>query len=131
MTTPSERIFRLPFVLLLCVQPLAGFAISTFYLLPKFLTIHLHATPSQIGLVGAAYGIAGSLAVPLLGAAVDKFSPRALLLAACAALALAALAFIWVDRIGPFLLLFRTAQGIAWAVLFTAGMMLTISTSPP
>jgi MFS family permease len=131
MTPPSERIFRLPFVLLLCVQPLAGFAICTFYLLPKFLTTELHATPSQIGLVGMAYGVAGTLAVPLLGAALDKVSPRSLLLGACAALALAALAYVWVDRVGPVLLLLRTAQGLAWAVLFTAGMMLTIGTSPP
>jgi MFS family permease len=130
MNTPNERIFRRPFVLLLCSQPLAGFAISTFYLLPKFLTTELHATPSQIGLVSAAYGIAGSLAVPLLGAAVDKVSPRVLLLSACAALAAAALGFVWVDRVGPLLLALRTIQGLAWAVLFTAGMMLTIGTSP-
>jgi MFS family permease len=115
----------------MCVQPLAGFAICTFYLLPKFLTTELHATPSQIGLVSAAYGIAGSLAVPLLGAAVDKVSPRVLLLAACTVLAGAAVGFIWVERVGPLLLVLRTAQGLGWAVLFTAGMMLTIGTSPP
>ena len=53
MTPPSDRIFRLPFVLLLCVQPLAGFAICTFYLLPKFLTTELHATPSQVATIEA------------------------------------------------------------------------------
>jgi MFS family permease len=131
MTPPSERIFRLPFVLLLCVQPLAGFAICTFYLLPKFLTTELHATPTEIGLASAAYGVAGTLAVPLLAALVDRVSARALLLAACAVFAGAALGFVWVDRVGPLLLLLRAAQGLGWAVLFTAGMMLTIGTSPP
>jgi predicted MFS family arabinose efflux permease len=115
----------------LCAQLLAGFAICSFYLLPKFLTTELRATASQIGLVSAAYGIAGSIAVPLLAAAIDKFSPRFLLLAACAAIASAAIAFVGVDRVGPLLLLLRTVQGLGWAVLFTAGMMLTIRTSPP
>jgi MFS family permease len=131
MTPPSERIFRRPFVLLLFVQLFAGFALCTFYLLPKYLAAELHATASQIGLVSAAYGIAGSLAVPLLGAAVDKVSPRVLLLWACAALSTAAFGFVWVEKVGVLLLLLRTAQGLGWAVLFTAGMMLTIRTSPP
>src|SRR6185295_9179410 len=108
---------------LLCVQPLAGFAICTFYLLPKFLTTELHATPSEIGLASAAYGVAGTLAVPLLAVLLDRVSPRTLLLAACAVLAGAAFAFVWVDRVGPLLLLLRAAQGFGWAVLFTAGMM--------
>ena len=128
---PSERIFRRSFVLLLCVQPLAGFAIWTFFLLPKFLTTELHATPSEIGLASAAFGIAGSLAFPLLAALLDRVSPRALVLAACAVLAGAALEFVSVNRVGPLLLALRTLQGLGWAVLFTAGMMLTISTSPP
>jgi MFS family permease len=131
MIPPSERIFRRSFVLLLCVQLLAGFALCTFYLLPKFLTTELRATPSEIGLASAAFGVAGALAVPLLAALLDRVSSRALVIAACAVFAGAALGFLWVDRIGPLLFLLRTAQGLGWAVLFTAGMMLTIGMSPP
>src|SRR6185295_4326967 len=116
---------------LLCVQLLAGFALCTFYLLPKFLTTELRATPSEIGLASAAYGVAGALAVPLLAALLDRVSLRVLLIASCAVFAGAAVGFLWVDRIGPLLFVLRTAQGLGWAVLFTAGMMLTIGMSPP
>src|SRR6185369_17241728 len=79
----------------------------------------------------AAYGVAGALAVPLLAALLDRASSRVLLIASCAVFAGAAVGFLWVDRIGPLLFVLRTAQGLGWAVLFTAGMMLTIRTSPP
>jgi predicted MFS family arabinose efflux permease len=131
MNAPNERIFQLPFVRLLSVQPLAGFAICTFYLLPKFLATELRATPSQIGLVSAAFGVAGALAVPLLAVLLDRLSPRVLIVTACFVLAAAALGFVCVDHVGLLVLALRTAQGIAWAVLFTAGMMLTIRLSPP
>jgi MFS family permease len=130
MNAPTERIFRLPFVRLLSVQPLAGFSICTFYLLPKFLATELHATPSQIGLVSAAYGLAGVLAVPLLAVLLDRFSPRVLIVAGCFVLMMTAVGFAWVDRVGVLVLSLRMAQGLAWAILFTAGMMLTIKLSP-
>src|SRR6185369_4767334 len=60
-----------------------------------------------------------------------RFAPRRLLLAACLILALAALGFVWVDRVGPLAIALRMAQGFGWAVLFTSGMMLTIGMSPP
>src|SRR5882724_5209180 len=131
MSPPKERIFSRPFVILLGVQPLAGFAICTFYLLPKFLATELLATPSQIGLVSASYGISGALAVPLLAALLDRRSARTLIVSACALLSVAALGFVWVDRVGALALTLRTVQGLAWAILFTAGMMVTIGTSPP
>src|SRR5882672_4553302 len=110
MNAPNERIFRLPFVRLLCMQPVAGFAICTFYLLPKFLATELHATPSQIGLVSAAYGLAGALAVPLLAVLLDRFSPRVLIVAGCFVLTVAALGFVCVDHIGILALSLRMAQ---------------------
>src|SRR5260221_7626786 len=100
MTPPADRIFRPSFVRLLCVQPLAGFAICTFYLLPKFLVTELHATPSEVGFVSAAFGVAGALTVPILGAALDRFSPRRLVLVSCWMLAIAAAGLAWVDRGG-------------------------------
>jgi MFS family permease len=131
MTPPSERIFRPSFVRLVCVQPLAGIAICTFFLLPKFLVTELRATPFDVGVVSAAFGLAGALAVPILGAALDRFSPRRLVLASCWVLAISAIGFVWVDRIGALVIALRVAQGLAWAALFTAGMVLTIDISPP
>src|SRR4051812_10402438 len=71
MIPPSEPLFSKSFVRLLMVQPLAGFAVSAFYLLPKFLASELHATAWEIGVVSAAYGVAGALAVPFLATAID------------------------------------------------------------
>lgn len=131
MSPQKERLFSRSFVGLLLVQSLAGFAISAFYLLPKFLAAELHATAWEIGLVSAAYGVAGALAVPLLAVAIDRFSPRMLLLAAFAAVAVSAGGFVWVDRVGPLALVLRLAQGLAWAIMFTSGMMLTIRLCSP
>jgi MFS family permease len=131
MNPPSEPLFSRSFVRLLMVQPLAGFAVSSFFLLPKFLATELHASAWDIGVVSASYGVAGALAIPFLARAIDRFSPRLLLLAGFAVIAVSAGGFVWVDRVGPLALVLRLGQGVAWAVMFTAGMMLTISLSPP
>ncbi|HKQ68509.1 MAG TPA: MFS transporter [Polyangiaceae bacterium] len=127
---PSEPLFRPAFVRLLTVQPLAGFAICVFYLLPKYITLELHGTPSEVGLTNTVYGASSVVVVPFLAAALDRWSPRRIVLAGIVMLAVAAAGFLAVDRFGVLLLTLRAIQGVAWALLFTAGMMLTIRVAP-
>ena len=101
-----------------------------FFLLPKFLTTELHASPSQVGLVNAVNGLAAALAVPILALTIDRGSPRGLIQVGAGVLALSALGYVWVTRVGPLILILRIAQGFAWAFLFTAGMVMATALSP-
>jgi predicted MFS family arabinose efflux permease len=49
---------------------------------------------------------------------------------AALALACTSLGYLAVDRVGPLILMLRLAQGLAWALTFTAGMMMTTSLAP-
>jgi predicted MFS family arabinose efflux permease len=90
----------------------------------------LHASPREIGLVSAVYGLASVVALPLLAWAIDRGSPRWLIMAAALALASSALGYLGVDRVGPLILTLRLFQGLAWALTFTAGMMMTTTLAP-
>lgn len=127
---PPQRLFHPSFVRLLAVQPLSGFSICVFYLLPKFMAKELHASPSEIGLVSTVYGLASVLALPLLALAIDRGSPRWLIMAGALALAASALGFLGVHEVGSLILMLRFVQGMAWALTFTAGMMMTTRLAP-
>jgi predicted MFS family arabinose efflux permease len=114
----------------LAVQPLSGFAICTFYLLPKFMTKELHATASEIGVVSTVYGLASVVAIPFLAWAIDRGSPRRLIMTAAFALSASASGYLAVHQFGPLLLALRLVQGLAWALTFTAGMMMTTTLAP-
>ena len=58
--------------MLLAIQLAHGFAFSSFFLLPKFLTTELGAGPELIGRITAVAGIAGVLSVPLVGIWIDR-----------------------------------------------------------
>ncbi|HEY3234367.1 MAG TPA: MFS transporter [Polyangiaceae bacterium] len=113
------------------MQPLCAFTVCTFYLLPKFLTSEFSASPSQVGWVSTAYGGASIVALPILGVAIDRSSARRLMLVSSLVLVGSALGFVWVEAFGPLVLILRFAQGVAWALSFTAGMMLTTTLAPP
>ncbi len=100
-----------------------------FFLLPKFLTTELHASPSQVGLVNAVNGLAAVLAVPILALTIDRGSPRGLIQVGALTLGVSALGYLWVSSVGPLILMLRIAQGLAWGLLFTAGMVMTSSLS--
>jgi predicted MFS family arabinose efflux permease len=125
-----QRLFGTAFVLLLAVQALSGFSFCVFYLLPKFLTTTLHATPSEVGLVSSSFGFAGALALPLLTIVVEKRAPRTLMLLAALALTISAMAFIAVRDVGMVAVLLRGLQGLAWSIMFIAGMVLTARLAP-
>lgn len=95
MQARSSAVFRPEFVRLLALQPLGGFTICVFYLLPKFLTAELHATASEVGLVSAAFGAASLLSVPFVSFFVARGSARGLIAAATLVLTLTAFAFLW------------------------------------
>jgi MFS family permease len=119
------------FVTLLCLQLAFGFSFSTFYLLPKFMAVELRATPVAIGAVTGMFGLSGLVAIPLLGASIDHVRRRSFLRAGSALMVVGAFGFLLVDEAGVLAGALRLAQGLAWAMVFTAGLALTSDTAPP
>lgn len=118
------------FSLLLATQGLFGLGFSMFFLLPKFMTQALRATPSEIGLAAAVAPAAGVLAIPFVASAVDRLGRRQLVVFGAALTAVAALGFFWVDRVGPLLFGLRVLQGFAFSVAFNAAATLAADLAP-
>ena len=68
-----------PFVLMLCVQFCFGLSYSTFFLLPKFLARAFHANADTIGAVASTALFAGVMAVPFIGAIIDRHTRRSVI----------------------------------------------------
>ena len=116
---------------LLVAQGCFGYAFSSYFLLPKFLVTQLHAGPAEIGHVTALYGLFVVCCLPTMGAVVDRFGRRDFLTAGAVVMALASLAFIAVDRVGPLLFVLRAIQGVAFSMAFIAGATLAVDEAPP
>jgi MFS family permease len=118
-------------VLLLALQFSFGLAYSIFLLLPKIFATSLRAGPGGIGLVQSMFSLAAFVAVPFVGARVDR-PGRARLIATGSLLMLAAsLGFLAVDRVGPLALALRSAQGVAYMIVFVTGAALAADLAPP
>jgi MFS family permease len=129
---PDERgLFSPQFARLLAIQLAHGFAFSSFFLLPKFLTTELGAGPELIGRITATAGVAAVLSVPLVGAWMDRTSRRTMILAGAALGSLGSLGHLWVDSAGPLIFLLRAVQGIGFTVVFNAVGTLAIDLAPP
>jgi len=129
---PSEPpLFTRDFALVLATQLSFGFAFSSFFLLPKFVVTELHGTASEVGYVGALAVIAAVAVSPLCGRLVDRGGRRRLMLAGCSMMGASALAFIGVDRIGPYVYAVRALQGIAYTLYVVAGTTLVADLAAP
>jgi MFS family permease len=106
--------------LLLATQLAYGTGWSTFLLMPKFLTVELHASATQIGLVSAVPSLTAALAVPFVGPLIDRIGRRPLITLGAALAVVQALAFVWVDRIGPLLLGLQLLGGLSFVLQFNA-----------
>ena len=106
--------------LLTATQLAYGACWSSFLLLPKFLTVELHASAAQIGLVCAVPSLTAALAVPFVGPLIDRIGRRPLIMLGIALAVLQSLAFVWVDRIGPLLLGLQLLSGLSFVLEFNA-----------
>jgi MFS family permease len=123
MTTDTQSAAPFPsreFARLIVTQLAYGSSWSMFLLLPKFMTVELHASSLQIGLVAAVPSLAGALAVPFVGRMIDRVGRRPLILTGAAMVALQAFACVWVDRIGPLLFALQLVYGLSFVMAFNA-----------
>jgi len=119
------------FGLLLALQFTFGVAYSTFLLLPKILAANLHAGPEGIGLVGSMFALAGIVAVPIVGARVDRPGRPRLIAGGTLLMLAASLGFLAVDRVGPLAMALRAMHGFAYTTVFVVGAALAADLSPP
>jgi DHA1 family inner membrane transport protein len=125
----GARLLTPPFVRLLVMQAAFGFAFSVFFLLPKVLAADFGATPSQIGLVMAAFGVASLLSIPIVGA-LDRVGHRRALVAANLLLAAGSLGFVLVHHAGAGAAFLRGVQGLAWSLGFAASLVVAADLAP-
>ncbi|MEE2678373.1 MAG: MFS transporter [Myxococcota bacterium] len=124
-------LFTRSFVALLAAQAFFGLSFSSFFLLPKFMSVELGAGPAEIGRVSAVFFLAAVLLQPLMGSIVDRRGRRAFLTAGALLMAPACAGFVFVDSLGPLIYLLRTLQGLAFAMAFVAGSALAVDEAPP
>jgi MFS family permease len=130
MPDRPPRLLTPGFTALLVAQVGFGYAFASFFLLPKFLVVWLHAGPRAIGLVTAAHNATVVVLMPVMGALVDRFGRRRFLTAGALLMAVASLGFTAVDSLGPVYAL-RAVQGLAFAMAFAAGSALAVDEAPP
>lgn len=116
----EERLFTPEFIALLSMQVAFGLAFSTFFLLPKFLTVELRAGPDEIGRIMACASGTAVLAVPLVASGIDRIGRRPLILAGTSGMALTAFGYLFVHDTGPLVHVLRALQGLSFACAFNA-----------
>jgi MFS family permease len=97
-----------------------GFAFSTFYLLPRFLTQELGAGPADIGLVVGLLGVSTVLFTLATAGWMERYSRRHAMTLGAVAMSVAAFGFTAVHSLGPLIETLRVLQGVSYALVVTA-----------
>jgi MFS family permease len=129
--THRESLYTRSFVILLATQSCFGMSFSTFFLLPKYLRLDLHASDVQIGAVGAVGAVAGVIAFPIVGALNDRYGRKRFMLLGSALMTLSALAMPSLGEVGLPLYALRLVQGLAFALLFNSAATLMTDRAAP
>lgn len=120
----SERLYTPSFAVLLAAQTCYGMSFSTFFLLPTYLKLSLHASEVQIGAIGAVGAVAGVIAFPLVGMLNDRYGRKRFMLMGSALVTLTALAVGMLTTVGLALYLLRLLQGLSFALFFNSATTL-------
>ncbi len=127
---PDAFVFTPGFWLLLAVQTAFGLGISTFLLLPKFLTVELGASARDIGMVTAVSSVAGVMMFPVVGIWSDRTGRKPFILGGSLVLAITSIAFHAVDSVGPLLYVLGIVRSAAFACVFNSTTTLVTEQVP-
>ncbi len=127
---PPQRLYTAQFVALLSMLIAFGFSLSVFLLLPKFMKTELHSAAFDIGLVSSMFGVASVFALPFAGTWITRYGYRWSILVGNIVMATGALGFVLVHAVGALPLLLRCLHGLAWTMVFNAGMTLATLVAP-
>ena len=104
---------------------------STFFLLPKYLKLDLHASDVQIGTVGAVGAVAGVIAFPIVGTLNDRYGRKRFMLLGSALMTASALAMVLLTEVDITLYALRLLQGLSFALLFNSATTLMTDRAAP
>jgi MFS family permease len=119
------------FVTVVTTQMAFGYASSAFVLLPKYLSTELHASASDIGHVMAVTGLAAVAAIPFVGAAIDRFGRKPLVILGCVLTAIYSFGFLGVHELGLLMYALQMLGGVAFMIAFNAAGTLVTDQAPP
>ncbi len=125
------RLFTASFTALLVAQTCFGYAFSSFFLLPTFMSRELGASATQVGWVMSLAAAGIVVFLPVVGMAVDRVGRRGFLIAGGLLMSAASLGFLFVDSVGPLLYGLRLLQALAFSMAFAAGGALAVDEAPP
>lgn len=128
---PVEPLWTKAFVTVVTTQMAFGYASSAFVLLPKYLSTELHASASDIGHVVAVTGLAAVAAIPFVGAAIDRFGRKPLVILGCVLTAFYAFGWLAVHELSWLMYALQALGGIAFMVAFNAAGTLVTDQAPP
>lgn len=131
IVVPRVRLLSPSYTALLVANVCFGYAFSSFFLLPKFMSSELGAGPAQVGGVTLVHGATIVAVLPFLGAAVDRWGRRRFLTTGALVMATASAGYAWIDAVGPFLYGLRAVQALGFAMAFAAGSALAVDLAPP
>jgi MFS family permease len=114
----------------LACQACFGFAFSAFFLLPTFLATELAASPADVGMLATATSAVTVFLMIGMGAAVDLFGNKRLIVGGGVLMAAGSLAFARADEMGAYVYALRAAQAIAFAMVYVAGSAMTAELAP-
>src|SRR5262249_33688817 len=117
----QPRLWTQAFVTVVTTQMAFGYASSVFVLLPKYLSTEVHATASDIGHVVAITGLSAVLAIPFVGAGIDRFGRKPLVILGCILTAIYAfgwLGALHLHRMSGWMFALQALGGLAFMIAF-------------
>ncbi len=127
----APSLWTRPFLMVVVTQMTFGYSVSTFLLMPKYLSTVLGASASQIGRVGALPSFAAVVAAPFVGGWLDSVGRKPLIALGCTLGASCAATWLCVDHLGPLVYLLQLVNGLAFMITFNASGTLVTDQAPP
>lgn len=127
---PAASLLQPAFVRLMAMQVAFGLSFSIFLILPKHLAVTLHAGPAAIGWIMSMYGVANILFARPIAAFVQRVGRKRALQAGALCATLGSSLFVFADTAGVLAASGRLLQGVAWALVFTAGTAMAAELAP-
>lgn len=120
-----------PFRHLLVLQVTFGLSFSAFLVLPKYLTAHLGAGATEVGLVMGGFALGAAVVAPLVGPASRRLGAGPCLAGASVLMAVGSFLYLAVTSAGALAILARVLQGAAATFIFAGGSVVAAALAPP
>ncbi len=128
---PDEPWLTPRFLLVLTVQACFSLGWSTFLLAPKFFADRVGLSGGTILSLGSVASVGALLAVPFVGYALDRFGRRPFVAAGSVMVAVAALGFAFVERVGPLAVGLLLLEGVGFVFAWNASAAIAADLAPP